>query len=134
MRSQTLGFTRLILTCLLVLGSARGFAQTSHSHWSGVWQVEGSPFTVRVTSHDNLLHVEPVESMGFIWRNTPGRISGNNATFEVEYQGVTATVLVQKADEDTAIARPLSCQPDYHIVCALVQNQQALFVKLHTPQ
>lgn len=133
MRRQPSGVVRLILTCLLALGSTSSLSQTPQSQWSGIWQVEGSPFTVRVTSHDSLLHVEPVESMGFIWRNTPGRINGDNATFEVEYQGVTATVLVQKADEVTAIARPLSCQPDYHIVCALVQNQQALFVKLPTP-
>ncbi|OGT70259.1 MAG: hypothetical protein A3H44_01035 [Gammaproteobacteria bacterium RIFCSPLOWO2_02_FULL_57_10] len=68
--------------------------------------------------------------MGFIWSNGIGKINGDSATVEVNYQGVVGTILVQLGDGDTAMVRPLSCQPDYHVVCALVQNQQARFVKM----
>ena len=125
-------FAGLGLSSLLSILSTQANAQTPHADWSGVWQASGSPFMLKVHSQNDLLHVEAIESMGLVWQNSPGTIHGDSATFEVQYQGVTATVLVQKTDAETAIARPLSCQPDYHIVCALVQNQQALFVKQHT--
>lgn len=98
--------------------------------WSGVWQAQGTPFTLRVTRQNDQLHIEPLESMGFIWSNSVGKISGDSATVEVSYQGVVGTILVQLGEGDTAMVRPLSCQPDYHVVCALVQNQQARFVKM----
>lgn len=98
--------------------------------WSGIWNAEGSLLTLRVTHSEDQLHVEPVESLGFIWRNSIGHINGNSATIDVEYQGVVATVLVQLGEGGTAMVRPLSCQPDYHVVCALVQNQQARFRKV----
>jgi len=59
-----------------------------------------------------------------------GPINGTSATIDVEYQGVVARVLVQLGESGTAMVRPLSCQPDYHVVCALVQNQQARFFRL----
>jgi hypothetical protein len=37
---------------------------------------------------------------------------------------------VQLISDSSAIVRSLSCQPDYHVICTLVQNQQALFIKL----
>jgi len=98
--------------------------------WSGIWNAEGSLLTLKVSHSDNQLHVEPVESLGFVWRNSIGHINGSSATIDVEYQGVVATVLVQLGEGGTAMVRPLSCQPDYHVVCALVQNQQARFRKV----
>ncbi len=112
--------------CMFPLGAQ---AQTDSAQWEGLWQAEGTLFQLRVRALNNTLQIEAVESLGFEWRNSAGQINGNSATFEVEYQGVTATVLVQKNDAVTAIARPVTCQPDYHVVCALVQNQQARFIK-----
>jgi len=98
--------------------------------WSGIWNAEGTQLTLKVTHQAGRLHVEPMESLGHIWRNSVGYINGSSATIDVEYQGVVATVLVQLGQEGTAMVRPLSCQPDYHVVCALVQNQQARFRKV----
>lgn len=121
------------LCCIgvLALYSMASYAQQAEdSSWAGLWQADGSLFTLRVVSKENLLHVEAVDSMGMQWRNSAGRINGDSVSFDVQYQGVTATVLVKKAEKNIAIARPISCQPDYHLVCALVQNQQALFLKV----
>ncbi len=119
-----------VIGMLLCASSFTAQAQTPAKNWSGVWQAQGTPFTLRVTRQDDQLHIEPVESLGFIWRNGVGKISGDSATVEVHYQGVVGTILVQLGEGDTAMVRPLSCQPDYHVVCALVQNQQARFVKI----
>ncbi|MGJ8688929.1 MAG: hypothetical protein ACSHXZ_05340 [Gammaproteobacteria bacterium] len=98
--------------------------------WEGVWQAQGTLFSLRVALRDEFLHIEPVESLGFIWRNSPGRVEDGNAFFNVEYQGVLATIMVQLGEAGTAIARSTRCQPDFHFVCALVQNQQAIFHKI----
>lgn len=110
--------------------AAQAQAQTPTKSWSGVWQAQGTPFTLRVTRQNDQLHIEPIESLGFIWTNSVGKVSGDSATVEVNYQGVVGTILVQLGEGDTAMVRPLSCRPDYHVVCALVQNQQARFVKM----
>ena len=114
----------LAVTCL------HAQAQGASSLWSGIWQAQGSPFTLRVTQQNDELYIEPVESLGFIWSNGIGRINGQSAAVEVSYQGVTGTVLIQLGEGDTAMVRPLSCRPDFHIICTLVQNQQARFVKI----
>ncbi|MDP1929972.1 MAG: hypothetical protein Q8L60_00775 [Gammaproteobacteria bacterium] len=119
-----------VIGILLCAGSITTHAQTSTKVWSGVWQAQGTPFTLRVTRQNDQLHIEPVESLGFIWSNSVGKINGESATVEVNYQGVVGTILVQLGEGDTAMVRPLSCQPDYHVVCALVQNQQARFVRI----
>ena len=67
--------------------------------------------------------------MGLQWVARNGIINGDSATIEVEYQGVYGRVLVQLIDASTAVARAMSCQPDYHVICALVRNQQARFTK-----
>lgn len=103
---------------------------TADERWEGVWQAQGTLFSLRVALRDEFLHIEPVESLGFIWRNSPGRVEGGNASFNVEYQGVLATIMVQLGEAGTAIARSTRCQPDFHFVCALVQNQQAIFHKI----
>lgn len=113
-----------------MLGSVANDAAAADLRWLGVWQAKDTLFTLRVVSTDDFLHIEPVQSLGFVWHNSPGRISGDSATFNVEYQGVLATVHVQLGEDGIAIARPVSCRPDYHVVCALVQNQQALFKKV----
>lgn len=125
--------TPLCTLSVILLSSfvTKGFA--ADERWLGVWQAKDTLFTLRVVARDEFLYIEPVESLGFQWRNSPGRITGDSALFNVEYQGVLATVHVQLGEGGTAIARPVSCRPDYHVVCALVQNQQALFNKISQP-
>jgi len=116
-----------------LLGNFANAAAAADARWLGIWQAKDSLFSLRIVTRDDFLHIEPVETLGFQWRNSPGRISGDSASFNVEYQGVLATVHVQLGEDGTAIARPVSCRPDYHVVCALVQNQQALFKKISEP-
>lgn len=130
MRKLTVLKTPMYALSLLALSGLGSEASAADERWLGVWQAKDSLFTLRLVAADDLLRVEPVETLGFQWRNSPGRINGDSATFNVEYQGVFATVHVQLGEEGTAIARPVSCRPDYHVVCALVQNQQALFKKV----
>ncbi|MEX1197964.1 MAG: hypothetical protein WEB57_08905 [Pseudohongiellaceae bacterium] len=102
----------------------------AETRWNGQWSAEGLAFVVQARTSADHLDVSPVEpaEQGWITRN--GRIRNDTATIEVEYQGVTATALIQLMADDTAIARALSCQPDYHVICTLVRNQQARFHRL----
>ena len=122
--------TALYALSIGLMYSVTNTASAADERWLGVWRAKDTLFTLRVMARDEFLHVEPVQSLGFLWRNSPGRINGDSAMFNVEYQGVVATVHVQLGENGTAIARPVSCRPDYHVVCALVQNQQALFQKV----
>ncbi len=127
---QSAAYTAL---ALLLAGAGSAQAQADND-WSGVWNAEGTLFSLRITRMNDQLLVEPLESLGFIWSNGIGRIHGGSdeqsATIEVGYQGATGTLLVQLGEEGTATVRPVNCQPDFHVVCALVQNQQARFVKM----
>ena len=98
--------------------------------WEGEWQVEDTLFSLRVVPQGSRFIVEPVSSLGLEWTSSNGVINGNSGTINVEYQGVSAQVLVQLISDSSAIVRSLSCQPDYHVICTLVSNQQALFVKV----
>ena len=133
MRKLSAVKTPIYTLSMLLLSSFAYEASAADARWLGVWQAKDSLFSLRVVSSDEFLQIEPVETLGFEWRNSPGRINGDNAAFNVEYQGVLATVHVQLREDGTAIARPVSCRPDYHVVCALVQNQQALFKKVSEP-
>jgi len=101
--------------------------------WEGEWQAENTLFSLRVVPQGNRFMIEPVSSLGLEWTSSDGVITGNSGTINVEYQGVSAQVLVQLISYSSAIVRSLSCQPDYHVVCTLVRNQQALFVKVQNP-
>ena len=120
---------------LLLAGSSALLAQTvNETTWSGIWNAEGTLFSLRITRIDDHLLIEPLETLGFVWSNSLGRISsgpeGESATVEVDYQGVKGTLLVELGESGTAMVRPVDCQPDFHVVCALVQNQQARFVRI----
>lgn len=108
----------------------RGATDATETRWTGQWLAEGLPFVVRVQASDGHLEVSPVEPADQTWVTRNGQISGDSATIDIEYQGVTATALIQLMEDDTAIARALSCQPDYHVICTLVRNQQARFQRL----
>ncbi|MBU2098342.1 MAG: hypothetical protein KKD00_06245 [Gammaproteobacteria bacterium] len=99
------------------------------SAWHGHWQAENTTFILRVVPDGNRFEVEAVQPAGLGWTSSNGIINGNSGTINVEYQGVTALVMVQLISDGSAIVRSMSCQPDYHVVCTLVQNQQALFIK-----
>ena len=100
--------------------------------WSGVWQAdtEDMLFTLRVTREGDQFTVDEVTPRGMGWRVRNGAISGQSGTIDVSYQGVQARVLVQLTQPDVAMVRSMSCQPDYHVVCTLVRNQQARFVRV----
>lgn len=129
MQTFTALASRLIIF-LLAIASAGASAQTNSDQWSGIWQAEGTLFTLNVTNDNEQLYIRPEESLGFIWQSGVGHIDGLSAAMEVRYQGAIGMVLVQLEDSGTAIARALSCVPDYHVVCALVKNQQVRFVKI----
>lgn len=120
------------LASLAFFASFNAFAQedVTTSSWEGLWIADGSNFTLNLRQQDNQLHVQAVESLGFVWKNSVGIINGDTATIMVQYQGVTASILVRKDNIGKAIARPVNCRPDYHILCAMVQNQQAVFTKV----
>jgi hypothetical protein len=124
--TRTTGVMAVALGLPTQIGAQPGSALPT-AQWSGIWNAEGSLLTLRVTHHNDQLLVEPLVTMGYEWRNSVGEIKGSSATLDVEYQGVLARLLVQLGDDNTAMVRALSCQPDYHVVCALVQNQQARF-------
>ncbi|MGM0633793.1 MAG: hypothetical protein ACQETO_11565 [Pseudomonadota bacterium] len=95
--------------------------------WTGQWSAEGLPFVVEARARDDRLAISPVMPTGQGWSTSNGRIGDDSATIEAEYQGVTARILIELVRDDTAIARTVSCRPDYHFVCTLARNQQALF-------
>lgn len=133
---------RLVMCCLCTAAPALGLADDSadtapdvsghkfdSSAWHGNWQAENTTFILRVLPEGNRFEVEAVQPLGLGWTSSNGIINGNSGTINVEYQGVTALVMVQLISHGSAIVRSMSCQPDYHVVCTLVRNQQALFIK-----
>ena len=129
-RPRSLFCVALICACLAAMPLA-AFAQSAPlSVWQGEWQVEATLFTLKVSTEGNRFFVDPVRPLGIEWTSTNGTIDGNTGTIQVKYQGVSAQVMVQLISDSSAIVRSLSCQPDYHVICTLVQNQQALFTKL----
>lgn len=114
--------------CLLSATLAADDIHPSHV-WQGEWLAEGTDFSLKVIPNGNRFQVEPVFPMGLNWKAGTGVISGNSGTIHVEYEGVTAQVMVQLTGSESAIVRSMSCQPDYHVICTLVRNQQARFIK-----
>ncbi|MEX0739437.1 MAG: hypothetical protein WD071_08855 [Pseudohongiella sp.] len=98
--------------------------------WHGEWQAEDTDFTLLVLPSGTNFRLEPMLPAGIEWQAGEGIINGSSGTVEVRYQGVVAQVLVQLTSPETAIVRSMACQPDYHVVCTLVRNQQARFIKL----
>lgn len=125
-------FAKTLLLISLAFGATSSFAaenSASDHVWHGEWQAEGMPFSLRVIPAGERFTVLPLEPAAIEWQARNGVISGNTGTIDIEYQGVTAQVLVQLQDTVSAIVRPMSCQPDYHVICTLVRNQQARFIK-----
>lgn len=122
-----------IIAALVLFASVISYAHTQESantSWDGVWVADGSNFALKLQQQGEKLHLEPVETLGFVWENSVGVISGESAQLTVEYQGARASIVVVKSNEGTAIAKPASCSPEFHIICALIQSQQASFTKV----
>tara|TARA_R110002124_G_scaffold194491_1_gene361595 strand:- start:5 stop:448 length:444 start_codon:yes stop_codon:yes gene_type:complete len=123
------------LLAALMLGAALASSAgadelTDPDTWQGEWQAENTDFSVSVSPSGTNFRLEPLRPAGIEWQAGEGMINGSSGTVEVRYQGVVAQVMVQLTSPQTAIVRSMSCQPDYHVVCTLVRNQQARFVKL----
>jgi len=135
--TMTHSFQRLLISCLCIATPAISLADDTASQghifnssaWHGEWQAENTTFILRVIPEGNRFAVEAVQPLDLGWTSKNGIINGNSGTINVEYQGVTALVMVQLITHSSAIVRSMSCQPDYHVVCTLVRNQQALFIK-----
>jgi len=121
------GLSGILLLCLTL--SAHAQEDLSH-HWDGVWNAEGTLFTIAVAVSNGIMRVDKIETMGFEWDNEDGVIDGNTVKVAVEYAGVTGIIQAELIDPTTAIAFPASCVPDYMVVCALSKNLQATFRKV----
>lgn len=96
-------------------------------YWNGVWNAEGTLFTIAVEVTEGIMEVTKIETMGFEWSNEDGQVEGNIVTVKVEYAGVTGVIQAELLDPDTAVAFADICMPDFMVVCALAKGRQAIF-------
>lgn len=101
-------------------------------HWNGVWNAEGTLFTIGVEVTDNIMKITQIETMGFVWTNEDGQVDGNIVTVKVDYAGVTGTIQAELLDANTAVAFADICMPDFMVVCALAKGRQAIFRRVET--
>jgi hypothetical protein len=129
-RTSTYSLLAALLLTTTLGAAAHADELTDPTIWHGEWQAEDTDFTLLVLPSGTNFRLEPLRPAGIEWQAGEGMINGSSGTVEVRYQGVVAQVMVQLTSPSTAIVRSMSCQPDYHVVCTLVRNQQARFVKL----
>ncbi len=98
--------------------------------WSGVWSAEGTIFTIKLTNSNNVLNIEPLESLGFDWQTHDGVITGNLGTIIIEFQGATATLGIELLSTTTAMVKLNTCLPEYQVTCLLAKGREARFIKL----
>ncbi len=117
-----------------ILFSTLPSSAAANGEWHGVWNAAGTPFTLRlIQEHDDAsIRLEQIESLGFDWKTKAVRQEGNALFLDIDYAGVAGTIRVQRRDSSSAIATPLSCTPEYMVVCALSRGQQALFVRIES--
>ena len=122
------------VTCAALIGLAFSTAQAadsqnSPSSWQGLWIALGTPFALQLvqTAPGAEVKLQQVESMGFEWTATSVREQGDALLIDVDYAGVTGTVRVIRQSASTALASPLSCTPEYMVVCVLSKGQSAVF-------
>ncbi|MEE3239281.1 MAG: hypothetical protein VX220_10360 [Pseudomonadota bacterium] len=120
-------------TSLLVKGIS-AFAQDEYfPQWSGNWIADGTFFQIEISVKNNVMVVNQVESLGFIWTNQNGEVDGKIAQVEVEYAGATGIVIAELIEPNTAIVTASTCVPDFMVVCALAKGRQAIFRKVEEP-
>ncbi|MBT4257112.1 MAG: hypothetical protein HOD87_13710, partial [Gammaproteobacteria bacterium] len=55
----------LLITCLALNANSYGQEDLS-AYWNGVWNAEGTLFTIGVSVEDSVMEVEQIESLGFL--------------------------------------------------------------------
>ena len=120
----------LALTLLIAFGSQARAAEDYAQYWNGVWAAEGTLFSVEVTVTDGRVELRQLESLGFQWASSAGRVAGSILEIEVDYAGVSGVIRARLEDADTAIVFAHTCMPDFMVVCALAKNRQATFRKV----
>jgi len=121
----------LLITCLALNANSYGQEDLS-AYWNGVWNAEGTLFTIGVSVEDSVMEVEQIESLGFLWTSKNGSIEGNVVRVEVEYAGVTGIIQAELIDPNTAIAFAATCLPEFMVVCALAKDRQAVFRRVES--
>ena len=126
-RSRTQPLISLAVV-LLALSSAAARGGEANL-WSGTWAAEGTLFSIAIEVRENMLHVEEVESLGFQWSASPGRVNGDTANFQVSYAGATASVQARIIESGLARVTASDCVPEFIVVCVLIRNQFAMFYR-----
>ena len=121
----------LLITCLALNANSYGQEDLS-AYWNGVWNAEGTLFTIGVSVEDSVMEVVQIESLGFLWTSKNGSIEGNVVRVEVEYAGVTGIIQAELIDPNTAIAFAATCLPEFMVVCALAKDRQAVFRRVES--
>ena len=116
----------LLAVLLLISGTVHG-ADSTRNLWNGHWTADAFPIVVRTRASEGALVIEPVRPDGQQWRVTDGRIAQRSATVQAQYRDVIATIRIRLRDENTAIVSAESCEPEFHVICTLARNQQAVF-------
>ncbi len=120
----------LTLALLLAVGAQARAAEDYAQYWNGVWNAEGTLFAVEVTVADDRAELRQLESLGFQWSSSAGRVAGSILEFEVDYAGVSGVIRARLEDPRTAIVFARSCMPDFMVVCVLAKGRQARFRKV----
>lgn len=120
----------LALALLIALSSQARAAEDYAQYWNGVWAAEGTLFSVEVTVTDGRVELRQLESLGFQWASSAGKVAGSILEIEVDYAGVSGVIRARLEDANTAIVFAHTCMPDFMVVCALAKNRQATFRKI----
>ena len=120
----------LTLALLLALGPQARAAEDYAQYWNGVWNAEGTLFSVEVTVVDGRVELRQLESLGFQWSSSAGRAAGSILEIEVDYAGVSGVIRARLEDANTAIVFARTCMPDFMVVCVLARDRQARFRKV----
>lgn len=120
----------LTLALLLALGPQARAAEDYAQYWNGVWNAEGTLFSVEVTVVGGRVELRQLESLGFQWSSSAGTVAGSILEIEVDYAGVSGVIRARLEDANTAIVFARSCMPDFMVVCVLARDRQARFRKL----
>lgn len=120
-----------IISIIVVLGWGKLPLQASEPDWNGYWAIEAFNFMIEVDATTDSFEVIPVLPATLPWTPGIGEIREGKGYINVKYQGVSANLLVQLTDENTALVQPVSCMPEYHMLCALAQSQRAILTRVN---
>lgn len=116
---------------LILLAPTALLAQENYAqHWNGVWVADGTLFKIQVEVTGTHMEVTRIETLGFEWTHTLNPVQGNTVTVEVQYAGVSGVLQAELLGPDRARVFPLSCAPEFMVVCALAKDRQAIFIKV----